>query len=78
VRGRKAVDFGCGAGRSTRFLRTLGFDAVGVDDYHEAYRRAGLTPIQTYRPLARPTEARSWVNEATIAPWVIYVLGRAE
>ena len=31
VRGRKAVDFGCGAGRSTRFLRMLGFDAVGVD-----------------------------------------------
>jgi SAM-dependent methyltransferase len=31
VRGRNAVDFGCGAGRSTRFLRMLGFDAVGVD-----------------------------------------------
>jgi ubiquinone/menaquinone biosynthesis C-methylase UbiE len=31
VRGRKAIDFGCGTGRSTRFLRKLGFDAVGVD-----------------------------------------------
>jgi len=31
VNGRKAIDFGCGAGRSTRFLRELGFDAVGVD-----------------------------------------------
>lgn len=31
VHGRKAVDFGCGAGRSTRFLRDLGFDVVGVD-----------------------------------------------
>ncbi len=31
VHGRKAVDFGCGAGRSTRFLRMLGFDAVGTD-----------------------------------------------
>lgn len=31
VRGRRALDFGCGAGRSTRFLRQLGFDAVGVD-----------------------------------------------
>jgi SAM-dependent methyltransferase len=31
VRGHKALDFGCGAGRSTRFLRELGFDAVGVD-----------------------------------------------
>lgn len=199
VRGGKALDFGCGAGRSTRFLRALGFDAVGVDiaepmlararerdpagvytlvpdgdlgglsegtydlvlsaftfdniptmekkialltslkrllkddgrivnlvsspdiylnewasfstkdfpanrtaqsgdkvlivmldvedrrpvedilctdfDYHDAYRRAGLAPIATYRPLAKPTEAYSWVSETTIAPWVIYVLG---
>ncbi len=26
VRGRKSVDFGCGTGRSTRFLRQLGFE----------------------------------------------------
>ena len=31
VHGRKAIDFGCGAGRSTRFLRGLGFEVVGVD-----------------------------------------------
>jgi SAM-dependent methyltransferase len=31
VKGRKAMDFGCGAGRSSRFLRKLGFDVVGVD-----------------------------------------------
>lgn len=31
AKGKKALDFGCGAGRSTRFLQNLGFDATGVD-----------------------------------------------
>ncbi len=31
VHGKAAIDFGCGTGRSTRFLRRLGFDTVGVD-----------------------------------------------
>ena len=31
VSGRDALDFGCGAGRSTRFLKKLGFQAVGID-----------------------------------------------
>jgi SAM-dependent methyltransferase len=31
VRGNRAVDFGCGTGRSTRFVRRLGFDTVGID-----------------------------------------------
>lgn len=31
VRGRAALDFGCGAGRSTRFLHGLGFDPIGID-----------------------------------------------
>jgi SAM-dependent methyltransferase len=31
VTGGRALDFGCGAGRSTRFLRDLGFDVIGVD-----------------------------------------------
>ncbi len=29
--GRRALDFGCGTGRSTRFLTALGFDTTGVD-----------------------------------------------
>jgi SAM-dependent methyltransferase len=29
--GRRAVDFGCGAGRSSRFLKALGFEVIGVD-----------------------------------------------
>jgi SAM-dependent methyltransferase len=31
ARGTRALDFGCGTGRSTRFLRELGFDVVGID-----------------------------------------------
>ena len=31
VKGNYVLDFGCGAGRSTRFLKNLGFDAVGID-----------------------------------------------
>jgi ubiquinone/menaquinone biosynthesis C-methylase UbiE len=31
VTGKKAVDFGCGTGRSSRFLKDLGFKVTGVD-----------------------------------------------
>jgi ubiquinone/menaquinone biosynthesis C-methylase UbiE len=40
VTGKSAVDFGCGTGRSTRFLRNLGFDAVGVDISEEMVQNA--------------------------------------
>lgn len=31
VKGEKAIDFGCGAGRSTRFISKLGFKTIGID-----------------------------------------------
>ncbi len=31
VKGKKALDFGCGTGRSTRFLQRLGLDTTGID-----------------------------------------------
>jgi SAM-dependent methyltransferase len=40
VKGTKAIDFGCGTGRSTRFLKNLGFDAVGVDISEEMVTKA--------------------------------------
>jgi SAM-dependent methyltransferase len=50
VRGKKAIDFGCGTGRSTRFLRELGFDAVGVDISEPMLARAReIDPQGEYR-----------------------------
>ncbi len=50
VRGNKAVDFGCGAGRSTRFLRQLGFEVIGVDISDDMLRKAcELDPGADYR-----------------------------
>jgi SAM-dependent methyltransferase len=40
VVGKEAVDFGCGTGRSTRFLKELGFNAVGIDISSEMIDRA--------------------------------------
>jgi SAM-dependent methyltransferase len=40
VTGARAVDFGCGAGRSTCFLRTCGFRAVGIDIAEEMIAQA--------------------------------------
>jgi len=31
VTGKQAIDFGCGTGRSTRFLKNLGFTVTGLD-----------------------------------------------
>ncbi|HSP07735.1 MAG TPA: class I SAM-dependent methyltransferase [Acidobacteriota bacterium] len=50
VTGTKAIDFGCGAGRSTRFLRKLGFDVTGIDISEEMIQKAQtLDPPGDYR-----------------------------
>ena len=52
VRGRRALDFGCGAGRSTRFLQGLGFATVGVDiSGHMLARARSRDPEGDYRLL---------------------------
>jgi SAM-dependent methyltransferase len=50
VTGMKALDFGCGTGRSTRFLRKLGFNVTGVDVAQDMLRIArDLDPSGDYR-----------------------------
>jgi ubiquinone/menaquinone biosynthesis C-methylase UbiE len=40
VTGKKALDYGCGGGRSTRVLKSLGFNAIGVDVSADMIREA--------------------------------------
>lgn len=50
VKGRKAIDFGCGTGRSTRFLQKLGFDTVGIDIAEDMIKKAReIDPKGDYR-----------------------------
>ena len=50
VAGLVALDFGCGAGRSTRFLKKLGFAAIGIDISSSMISQAiKVDPSGTYR-----------------------------
>ena len=50
VRGTRAIDFGCGTGRSTRYVRQLGFNVTGVDIAPEIIAKAReLDPGGDYR-----------------------------
>jgi SAM-dependent methyltransferase len=40
IKGKRGLDFGCGTGRSTRFLAGLGFDAIGVDIAEDMLKQA--------------------------------------
>ena len=71
-----------GPGDVVRCVNTAIADARPAEDvfcpdsaYREAFAAAGLEVETTYRPLARGDEPIAWVNETTIPPWVVYVLG---
>ena len=50
ITGEKAVDFGCGTGRSTRFLNQLGFAAIGLDIADDMIDKARkIDPNGVYR-----------------------------
>jgi SAM-dependent methyltransferase len=52
MHGTMALDFGCGTGRSTRFLRQLGFEVTGVDIADDMIRKArDVDPSGDYRLL---------------------------
>ncbi len=53
VAGTRALDFGCGTGRSTRFLQKLGFNVIGVDISEDMLQIARTTdPSGDYRLVA--------------------------
>lgn len=65
VKGAEALDFGCGTGRSTRFLQKLGFTVVGVDIAADMIQRArAIDPSGDYRIVGEgdlsPFEDRSF------------------
>ncbi len=50
ISGNRAIDFGCGAGRSTRFVRRLGFEIIGMDIAEEMIAKAHqIDPGGDYR-----------------------------
>lgn len=50
VKGKKAIDFGCGTGRSTRFLQKLGFGVIGIDISPDMIHKAReIDPNGDYR-----------------------------
>ncbi len=72
-------------GDNVRTIITAIDDRRPVDDvfwpdesYREVYGQAGLELVATHRPLGRDDEPFQWVSEARVAPWVIYVLRKAE
>lgn len=69
VRGRRALDFGCGAGRSTRFLKELGFDAAGVDISRRMLEAARARD---------PGGSYEWLGEDGERPITVVVPGEAD
>jgi SAM-dependent methyltransferase len=67
----RALDFGCGTGRSTRFLKNLGFQAEGIDIAEAMLAQARLLDPQgrywlvaTERPLELPRRSYDLVLAA--------------
>lgn len=59
VKGREVLDVGCGSGRSTRFLRDLGYNVLGIDTSEEMILKAReVDPVSDYRLIN--DETKEW------------------
>ena len=46
-------------------------------EYRRLCAEAGLEVLVEYRPFGRDEEGEAWVSENRVAPWAIWVMGRA-
>jgi SAM-dependent methyltransferase len=64
VRGTAALDFGCGTGRSTRFLHRLGFAAIGVDIADDMIKLARAKDPGSEYVLVKDGDLGHWRDKA--------------
>jgi trans-aconitate methyltransferase len=76
-----AYNFTAKTGDRVSTIMTDVDDRRPVDDifwpdeaYQRVYAAASLKVLDTHRPLGREEEPIAWVNETSVAPWVIYIL----
>jgi SAM-dependent methyltransferase len=76
--GRRVLDLGCGAGRSSRFLRDLGNEVVGIDASGEMLNEArAADPDGTYlrHDATRPLPFAEAAFDAFFSSWMLLELG---
>lgn len=76
-----ALDYGCGSGRSTRFLKALGFDAVGADISEAMLGQARrLDPEGRYHrcSVKSPLPCESGSFDVVLSTWVVLEQGTRE
>ena len=73
INGRKALDFGCGTGRSTRFLKELGFDVIGVDISEEMITIAKEILSGHLSPQGKKSaQEKSWARKLRLRSGLFY------